>query len=123
MIKKLQESKQFEHYFPSGYTVKSAMQYIEKKVAQCPFGGAVFVHHSQDAYRLRIDNWISIKETRTIPKTLKIGNTRYEPWTVGKVSQRELSGYLQEIAAYNFGLWNFGSDIVIVKTGGRCDDN
>jgi hypothetical protein len=121
MIKKLQESKQFESlYAKRGYkdhTVSNAMKTIAKIMAQIPKDGMVFVHHSQAGHVLAIDNWVHVKKVDRYPKTLKVGNSKYEPWTMGVASKREIQTALQELAAYNFGLWSFQSNVVVLVKG------
>lgn len=121
MIKKLQESKQYEYFFAkNGYknhTVSNAMKTIAKIMAQVPKDGMIFVHHSNAGHVLAIDNWVHVKKVDRYPKTLKIGNTKYEPWTPGVISKKEIQTALQELAAYNFGLWSFQSHAVVLVKG------
>jgi hypothetical protein len=118
MIKKLQDSKQFESIYANmGYkkhTVSQAMKTITKILAQIPKDGIIFVHHSKAGHVLAIDNWVHIKKVSRYPKTLKIGNSKYTPWTPGVVSKARILSELQELAAYNFGLWTFQSHVVVL---------
>lgn len=118
MIKKLQASTQYESFFAkNGYknhTVSNAMKTIAKIMAQVPDNGMVFVHHSKAGHVLAIDNWVHTKKVDRYPKTLKVGNSKYEPWTVGVVSKKEIQTALQELAAYNFGIWSFRSHVVVL---------
>lgn len=121
MIRKLQQCKQFEPiYANKGYkdhTVSKAMITISKIVKQVPKEGMVFIHHSNAGHVLGIDNWVHIKKVIRYPKTLKIGNLKYTPWTPEPVTKVRISSYLQELAAYNFGLWSFQSHVIVLVKG------